>query len=155
MTPSNTPSFPTPNSGVSLRGHHLLCLLGYRGMGYSDAYVANMTSIYETLRLHPETLVHVVAGPDELCAAFPDDQPNHCREETVYTRDDAILRALGLSPTATLPWSEVEARVHAHIAGADLIDFCQTCPWRPYGVCEAGIEHIRAGGRLRALPDSP
>ena len=27
-----------------LRGHHLFCLLGYKGMGYSQEYVDNMTA---------------------------------------------------------------------------------------------------------------
>lgn len=141
-----------PTSTITLRGHHLLCLLGYRGMGYSAAYVENMTRLYEQLRLHPATRVRIVLGPDELCAAFPCDQPNHCREKNVYERDQVILQALGIKTEMCLAWSEVESRVRAQIAGTDLVTFCQTCPWRPYGVCEAGIEHIRAGHSLPPLP---
>lgn len=156
MTPTVTPpsSLPTtPQSAtVALRGHHLLCLLGYRGMGYSADYVANMTRLYEQLRLHPETQVAIVAGPDELCAAFPCDQPNHCAEATVHTRDRVILDALSLAVGQCVPWQEIEARVRMHIVGSDLVTFCQSCPWRPYGVCEAGIDYIGSGKSLPELP---
>ena len=30
---------------VRLRGHHFLCILTYRGHGYTPSFVANMTEI--------------------------------------------------------------------------------------------------------------
>ena len=37
-----------------LRGHHLFCLLGYKGMGYSQEYVENMTVLHQSLRDNPK-----------------------------------------------------------------------------------------------------
>lgn len=62
---------------IELRGHHIFCLLGYRGMGYSVEYVENMTKVHTILREQTETMIQIIPGPDDLCAKFPDDQPYH------------------------------------------------------------------------------
>ncbi|WJH32930.1 DUF1284 domain-containing protein [Paenibacillus sp. CC-CFT747] len=90
---------------VKLRGHHLLCLLGYRGMGYSAEFCANMTSIYERLRQQPEQSVELVEGPDEICRAYPEDKTNHCRG-TVGNRDREVLLRLGLAPGWRGSWGK-------------------------------------------------
>ncbi len=139
---------------IRLRGHHLLCLLGYRGMGYSDEYVRNMSKVHQQLREHPQTLVQLVTGPDDLCAYFPCNQPNHCQEDTVHQRDRNIAQALGLDTDEAIPWQEIEERVAARLVPSDIPQFCSTCPWLPYGVCEEGITVVRNGGGLRPLPEA-
>ena len=51
-----------------LRAHHLICILGFRGLGYSKEYVANMSKIVGQLCSSPETLIQVVSKPDDICA---------------------------------------------------------------------------------------
>lgn len=141
---------------IKLRGHHLFCLLGYRGMGYSEEYVATMTAVHETLRKQPETLIQIVEGPDHLCAKFPDDQPYHCEDAGIYVRDNEILERLGLISSDVLPWREIERRVRLHIQPADLAVICETCSWREYGVCEQGVQRtIDAKGLLPVKKDKP
>ena len=81
---------------VQLRGHHLFCLLGYRGMGYSKEYVENMTKLHRTLRSNPETLIELVDGPDHLCAKYPNSGEYHCKDQNIYVRDAVILEKMGL-----------------------------------------------------------
>lgn len=40
-----------------LRPHHGLCLLNYRGHGYSDAFSVRMEETLRVLTEHPETLI--------------------------------------------------------------------------------------------------
>lgn len=131
-----------------LRGHHLLCLLGYRGMGYSKEYVANMTRLHQTLRTSPETLILLVAGPDDLCDKFPDSQTCHCNDANVHDRDAAILKKLDLQVGQRLSWAEVQRRIGESVVPEDIVTLCSTCSWRSYGVCEEGIEEIKAGSGL-------
>lgn len=137
---------------IELRGHHLLCLLGFRGMGYSEGFARNMRRVYETLRREPETLVEIVAGADEICRAFPCDQPNHCGDAGVTVRDDTVLRHLQLATGDRLPWRQIQERIANQVRPAHLLEWCDGCPWLPYGVCEQGVANIAAGGGLPELP---
>ncbi|MBE4907565.1 DUF1284 domain-containing protein [Bacillus luteolus] len=136
-----------------LRGHHLFCLLGYRGMGYSEEYVENMTRLHQTLRDNPKTLVQLVKGPDQLCEKYPDSDPDtyHCEDENIYVRDAAILEKMGLKLGQILKWEEIESSVQKHVIPSDIQHVCETCNWRSYGVCEEGIQDILEGRGLREV----
>jgi hypothetical protein len=134
-----------------LRGHHLLCLLGFRGMGYSDVYAQEMTKIHAELCTNPSAKVQLVEGPDDLCQHFPSDQPYHCHEHTVQTRDRQISMILGLDVGKTYLWQDIEARIARHVEAGDIPRLCSTCPWLPYGVCEEGVDRIRRGQGLVAV----
>jgi hypothetical protein len=138
---------------VRLRGHHLLCLLGYRGMGYSPEYVANMTAVHERLRREPQTPVALVDGPDDLCACFPRDRESHCERAGVGSRDETVLARLGLRTGEVRTWEEIERRIAGRVVPSDIAHWCVTCPWRPYGVCEEGVSRANRGLPLAPLPD--
>jgi uncharacterized CHY-type Zn-finger protein len=133
---------------IALRGHHLLCLLGYRGMGYSDTYVDNMTGVYRTLLSEPSTACEIVSGPDRLCACFPADGDYHCEDQNVAQRDALILERLGLQPGQVFTWEDILARVAKSLQPDDLLQICSTCPWLHYGVCQEGIQRVVAGEAL-------
>lgn len=138
---------------VKLRGHHLLCLLGYRGKGYSDGFCANMTEIYETLRHRPETEIEVIDGPDDICRAFPSDQHAHCHNDSVYRKDRDILARMGVAIGNRTSWSGVLERVAARVRPEDIRSLCSDCRWEPYGLCKEGVTHIHGSRKLRPLPD--
>ncbi|WP_159884643.1 DUF1284 domain-containing protein [Paenibacillus puerhi] len=137
---------------IRLRGHHLLCLLGYRGMGYSDEFCINMTAIYERLRVQPETEIVMIEGPDDICGHYPKDQHAHCEGASVYTRDARVLDKLGMELGKPVPWSQVTAKVADHVEPGDIQVICASCPWEPYGVCKEGVDIIRRG---ESLPPAP
>jgi len=133
---------------VQLRGHHLFCLLGYRGMGYSKEYVENMTKLHQILRTNPKTLVELVEGPDQLCEKYPNSGEYHCKDQNIYVRDALILEKMGLKLGETLTWQEIEKRVKDFVIPSDIQTVCETCNWKSYGVCEEGIQHIIDGKGL-------
>ena len=55
---------------VRLRGHHFLCVLTYRGAGYSELFVVNMTAKVAAIRAGAPVLL--VEGPDDVCNGFTD-----------------------------------------------------------------------------------
>jgi len=138
---------------VRLRGHHLLCLLGFRGMGYSPAFAENMAAVYERLRNAPGTIVEIVRGPDALCACYPENEPYHCDSQSVHDRDDEVLRRLGLNRGENIEWRDVLAKIKAQLQRKDIPLLCSSCPWLSYGVCEEGVARIAAGEGLAPLPD--
>jgi uncharacterized protein len=53
---------------VHLRGHHFLCMLTFRGLGYSAEFTANMAAKIMLIKTGaPVTLVN---GPDDICAGM-------------------------------------------------------------------------------------
>lgn len=134
-----------------LRGHHLFCLLGYRGMGYSQEYVENMTRLHQTLRENPKTRIQLVKGPDQLCEKYPSSGKYHCQDDSIYERDDAILERLGLRIGQIVNWEEIESVIRKNIVPTDIQMVCETCSWRSYGVCEEGIQDIIEGKGLRRV----
>lgn len=140
---------------IRLRGHHLFCLLGYRGKGYSEEFCANMTAVYETLRTKPDTVVELVRGPDDMCKAYPPDKPNHCENESVYRKDRNILRHLGLDTGMSKSWSDILRIVSERAVPEDIGRLCAGCPWLPLGYCQEGVDLVRSEGRLPMLPGGP
>lgn len=137
---------------VQLRGHHLLCLLGYRGIGYSEEYAENMSQVHEQLRTRPDTPIRIVEGPDDLCSCFPENQVNHCNESHVCKRDSLILERLGLHSGEQLSWKDILEKIAELVMPQDIEQWCNTCSWRSLGFCEAGVERVRQGFGLMALP---
>lgn len=134
-----------------LRGHHLFCLLGYRGMGYSREYVENMTIIHQTLRNNPKTLVKIVNGPDHLCEKYPNTGEYHCQNASIYERDANILKKMGLRIGQIMRWEDIESLIQKNVIPTDIQSVCESCSWRTYGVCEEGVQDVIDGKGLREV----
>lgn len=134
-----------------LRGHHLFCLLGYRGMGYSKEYVANMTNLHQTLKNEPLTKIKLVSGPDQLCEKYPNSGEYHCHNHSIYERDEVILEKLGLVIGQIISWKDIETHIQQYVVPTDIQIICNTCSWRSYGVCEEGIKDVHEGKGLREI----
>jgi hypothetical protein len=138
-----------PSNPLIVRAHTLLCLQGFRGEGYSPAFVENIGAIHQRLSTDPETLVRVVARPDEICKACPHLQANGCHlkgfgfEREMRRQDQEVMLRLGISEGDVLPWREILHRVAACVEGGDLDVVCGDCPWLPLGYCREGIDALR------------
>lgn len=63
-----------------LRGHHLLCLKGFQGYGYSEDFTKNMTRI-NAVRKENSTTVTLADFPDDICSACPKLDCGLCENE--------------------------------------------------------------------------
>lgn len=127
-----------------LRGHHLLCLHGFRGLGYSPEFIANMQAVKDRLLDSPAIEVEVAVTPDDICSACPHLADNRCSkkedsETRISAKDAEVLRRLSLSPGDRLTAGDLFARVAERCAGG-LSDLCSSCNWYPLGWCEEGIK---------------
>lgn len=126
-----------------MRGHHLLCALGFRGLGYSAEFSANMAAVLSRLDRAADTPVTVIDTPDAICSAFPADQPGHCTTPQVIERDRRVIAGMGLKPGAVRSWAELRARLSGAFQPSDLDSLCATCPWLPLGYCAQGLAAAR------------
>lgn len=131
---------------VRLRGHHLLCLLTYKGLGYTPAFVAGMTAT--AARLVAGATAEIVEGPDDICEPLCRAEQNpHCHEATVPERDRRALslvagvlgRAIGIGDRFVF---DDTLRTHLRTAYRDgaFEPACALCEWQP--LCR----DIAAGG---------
>ena len=125
-----------------------LCLLGFRGSGYSPAFVEVMQVLQDELRGAPERRVRLVDEPDAICTACPNLAPGGCtlggpaHEAHMRAHDREVLRRLDLEPGAEVTWGALLGRIGARITGADLPAICTTCPWLPLGVCRQSVDAL-------------
>lgn len=127
-----------------IRGHHLLCLQGFRGLGYSDEFVSRMNLITGSLAGNPEQIIQVGAEPDIICQACPHHQAG-CQknsaqdEKNISLRDKKILARLGLEEYDRKSYGEILNLIKKRIPAQDLSALCHSCPWLSLGYCNQGI----------------
>lgn len=147
-------------SPTRLRGHHFLCLYGFRGLGYSGHFVRNMTALLRAIQEEPERLVEVVEVADDICQACPHLQNGGCRkrgeesESNVGGHDRKVLRRLGIEAGEVLPARQIFRRIEEHILPEDLPSLCERCRWLPLGYCQEGLRERRMPGTQAQQTDS-
>ena len=148
---------------IRLRGHHFLCLLTYKGLGYTPAFVENMTAIAHRINAGEKVILH--PGPDDICAALtPADRAacNHdCAKSETAALDDMAEAATvavlghGLDAAFTLDVDKV-AQLRAAFLTGESRSACGICRWR--AVCDeisaSGFEGVvmRGGGSEAGQP---
>lgn len=126
---------------MRLRGHHFLCLLTYKGLGYTPAFVENMTAVATRVNAGAKVILH--PGPDDICAALtPADRAacNHdCAKPETAALDDMAEKATvavlghGLDEAFTLDAEKV-AQLRAAFLTGESRTACGLCRWR--AVCD-------------------
>lgn len=134
---------------IVLRGHHLLCVHGFRGMGYSPAFIHKMSEIVERIRDPKQDFpIRVVRGFDDTCQDCPNKGLEICEagpqsEEHVQLLDNNVIRHLGLMEGEVYMKSELLARTRSSVEPTDLEHLCRGCSWYAYGVCSEGIAKLK------------
>ena len=134
---------------LSIRGHHLLCMFGFRGLGYSPQFVANMQGVVDAF-LSGSPQVTVIAECDDICAACPHKIAGVCcksagSESSVAEKDLAVLDRLGLPPGSAYVARALRAHITRTVRPVDLRALCSGCEWLPAGYCEAGLKASNKG----------
>ena len=127
-------------SSCKLRPHHALCIGFFRGKGYSEDFIENMTAFIGSLRA-TDPLLTLRSAADPLCGSCPNNRGGVCDSAGKVARyDAAVLRLLELSDGAALRWSELSARVRERILAPGRLDhICGDCQW--YDICsQAAVE---------------
>ncbi|HNQ35476.1 MAG TPA: DUF1284 domain-containing protein [bacterium] len=139
---------------MRLRGHHLLCLLGFRGLGYSPEFVARMQEVRSALNSKRRFFIQVVTESDDICRACPYHSNNACRKGSLSVRrtaemDRRTLQYLGLQPGRRISADRLLKIIPQRLGDFDrLVKICGRCGWRE--VCNYYLE-LRSRWRRSAL----
>ena len=106
-----------------------MCLCYFRGKGYSDEFVKNMTDMKRELEKNP--LVCITAHTDVICAICPNNEDGICTaEDKVAEYDRQVMSRCGLKEGDQLPYLEFEKQVCQKILLCDKIkEICGSCQW--------------------------
>ncbi|WP_018921582.1 DUF1284 domain-containing protein [Salsuginibacillus kocurii] len=132
-----------------IRGHHLLCIQGFEGMGYSPAFIQRMKELTTAIRESTkECDIQVVKDFDEACWACPHNDGDLCSSSVaadakVKGLDERVLEHLHLKAGEVYKKEELLDRIAHSVAPDDLEHLCQGCSWLSYGVCKAGISRLQ------------
>lgn len=134
---------------VTIRSHHLLCMLGFRGLGYSEEFTANMRSVVRELHLDRDLAMIIVAGCDVICAACPHYREARCLRDMdsaarSVSLDLKVLAKLGLEPGAHVSFRDALERVKERVTADDMAEFCSDCEWWGLGYCLEGLERLKS-----------
>lgn len=136
--------------GIRLRPHHLLCIHGFRGQGYSPTFIANFARLKELLDDVPETPVEIAAGIDDICSFCPHLGEGYCNRpgQRVGEMDHEILGRLGIATGEHGAWSQFVDSVRQKIYPSALEEICEGCRWVDLGFCARGIAALSASAPL-------
>lgn len=132
-----------------VRGHHLLCVHGFRGMGYSPDFIKNMDQLVTNIRDEKKDfMIKVVAAFDDACVACPHKGMTECEanegsNQHVLSMDGKVIAHLGLEPERAYRKSDLVALTAGKVQPADLDYLCAGCSWLSYGVCKQGIQELK------------
>ncbi|MBM4764451.1 DUF1284 domain-containing protein [Bacillus sp. B15-48] len=132
-----------------LRGHHLLCVHGFKGMGYSPDFIKKMEEIVEDVR-NPEKdfTIKVVAAFDDACMTCPHQGNTECEagEESnahVLSMDYKVIQHLELVVEGSYLKSDLIKLTAEKVDANDLDFLCKGCSWLKFGVCKEGITDLK------------
>jgi uncharacterized protein len=132
-----------------LRGHHLLCTHGFRGMGYSEGFIKVMRNITADIRDEEKDFnIQVLQGFDDACQACPHRGRTACVKSTdsnghVLSMDGKVISHLGLTAGETYLKSDLVKRTAEKVDPDDLDFLCEGCSWLEHGVCKEGIRELK------------
>lgn len=113
---------------IYLRPHHGVCLLNFRGKGYSDGFSQNMSAMQTRLRAHPEVKICITKGADDLCAQCPNRRDTACTSEHPPLFDENVLHMTGISYGQVLTWKDFSDAT-CPISLYHLEESCPDCEW--------------------------
>ncbi|MCL0038154.1 DUF1284 domain-containing protein [Thermodesulfovibrionales bacterium] len=121
---------------LEIRAHHLLCLLNFRGLGYSDEFVQNIRRV-SAAAFAGGTVLRVVDRCDAICVSCPHKKGSECakREDSVLKvqkQDQMITIRLGITIGDELGSEDIWTLVKDKICPLDLHWLCHGCEWLAY-----------------------
>lgn len=114
-----------------LRGHHLLCLKGFQGYGYDEAFVENMTLINSQRKLSATT-IQLTDSPDDICKSCPNLKNGICEDESqnrkIVGMDREVLKKLDIEKehNAVELFEKIDSIFNSKESVSDI---CFNCIW--------------------------
>jgi uncharacterized protein len=128
---------------LTLRGHHLICLVAFSGQGYSAAFARNFKKLQGVYLSKSRHRVKVITAADQACQKCPHLVGNQCVSPTdgpnkkIVALDKKALKLLGIKP-GIYKTGNIHSRLRQLKKGS-IEAFCKKCSWYSLTHCPAVI----------------
>ncbi len=128
---------------VVLRAHHLLCLQGFVGEGYSREFIKNMYEVLE--RLKEEKVKIVVGKVDDICSKCPNNVEEKCNlfqnsEEVISLMDKKVGEILELNLNNLYIFDNLIKIINENInTKLKAFSICGNCRWQNVCIWYKGL----------------
>jgi TolA-binding protein len=137
---------------VQLRIHHLMCVHGFKGKGYSPTFVSNFWKVIDRLGNDKATVELVAGTEDEICKPCPNNLGTTCTEETrIQKLDQAYAKTLSVKSGDTMTWTAAKTRIAEKVSDDAFESNCEPCAWKRLGYCKEALAKLRATAAKGAL----
>lgn len=121
-------------SPVKIRAHHLLCLQGFQGYGYSKEFTRNMSHIKDELNQNPTILLKIKTSPDSICKHCPNCSNFKCNADAtseirIREMDNLVLETLKIIEGQIVSWSKIRS-LTSNLSQKNLDKICGVCSWK-------------------------
>ncbi len=120
---------------MKIRAHHLLCMQGFQGYGYSKDFSKNMAEIIEIIKNFPKNKIEIIAETDAICTCCPYNINEKCHEskesnERISAMDVKVLKKLGILSGSIFEVDEIFHITNKKLKTySDVEDICGDCKW--------------------------
>jgi len=119
---------------LKIRAHHLLCIQGFQGYGYSEDFVKNMSEIIKSMDSNSE--VEIITECDIICSCCPHNVEGVCQKgpdsaQEVRNMDTRILEKLHIKDGMIGRVKDVLSLINTELRNvSDIQDICGGCAWK-------------------------
>lgn len=122
------------SKSLKIRPHHLFCIQGFQGYGYSKEFKINLANIIEKIRKHPQITIEIVTGADCICKSCPYNFRGICKVETgannrILSMDKLIMKKLDLYYGSVYHAYDVLSKT-GDLNLEDFTEICGSCSWK-------------------------
>ncbi len=121
---------------LKIRAHHLLCMQGYQGYGYSKIFEEHLDKIIKFLKETSEAEIEIVAENDSICVKCPHARGRFCQKDLaegmkIRQIDLKVLEKLDLKIGTRGQVEQIFAVVKSKLKTCgDLVGICEECQWQ-------------------------
>jgi len=118
---------------MKIRAHHLLCIQGFQGYGYSKSFIGNMKDVIEMINANSK--ITIIDKCDVICSLCPYNIGNKCQKEgsslNIKRIDQFVLNILELNVNSRVESSSAISLVNLRFSKlSEIEEVCINCEWR-------------------------
>jgi hypothetical protein len=125
----------TESKCIKIRAHHLCCIQGFQGYGYSSAFITNMKTIISDIKASPSKPIMLVSECDAICSSCPSKRECSTQKSVhshrIKNMDLAVLEKLNIAEGTVIEANEAFRLLNSKLnTASDIDEVCETCKWK-------------------------